>query len=591
MNKDYYVQLNIQDDFDKHIGVVKLNETDSIVLNINLVQNGKPFDISTASCVTMGVIKPDGNFNNGYCEIVDGLAGKIKYTLPVNCVNQTGVFRGEVQAFNNTSMISTAAFSYEVKNSLLRDEGVTTQPEYPILIQLIDDVQEAVEEEAGRVTAEQGRVTAETGRVNAESARVTTESDRASAETTRVSQENTRKSQETSRVSAESARVTAENARVTAENSRASAETTRQSNETARVSAETSRSSAENARATAETSRAQAESWRASAETLRVNAENGRVTAEAYRVSEFQQILDEWDAIQEADVRAEVIAARGGFTTLDDRLDSHDSGLIGKLDASVYTAADVLAKLLTVDGAGSGLDADKLGGKTSTDFVAATDYTAADVLAKLLTVDGAGSNLDADTIDGKHLSSLLSSSGGYLSGAITDMPDNIINIVGNTVTGLPTADWYIGTLKSCNSDTKEITLVCMNDPYRVYKKIKTNNVWQSDWSEIFTNKTYGAVITKSASATLALSDGNKIVRMTGASAQTITVPANSSVAFPIGTQIVFIMAGAGAVTFAPASGVTLESSSSKRTINAQHESATLIKTGTDTWSLIGALKA
>lgn len=71
------------------------------------------------------------------------------------------------------------------------------------------------------------------------------------------------------------------------------------------------------------------------------------------------------------------------------------------LAASSYTAADVLAKLLTVDGAGSGIDADLLDGQSSAYYLAATSYTAADVLAKLLTVDGAGSGIDADLLDGQ----------------------------------------------------------------------------------------------------------------------------------------------------------------------------------------------
>ncbi|MVO16218.1 hypothetical protein [Parasedimentitalea huanghaiensis] len=46
------------------------------------------------------------------------------------------------------------------------------------------------------------------------------------------------------------------------------------------------------------------------------------------------------------------------------------TALIGtKLDAASYTASDVLAKLLTVDGAGSGLNADKLDGVSSGSFV------------------------------------------------------------------------------------------------------------------------------------------------------------------------------------------------------------------------------
>lgn len=43
-----------------------------------------------------------------------------------------------------------------------------------------------------------------------------------------------------------------------------------------------------------------------------------------------------------------------------------------KLEASNYTAADVLAKLLTVDGPASGLDADKLDGKEASVFVETT---------------------------------------------------------------------------------------------------------------------------------------------------------------------------------------------------------------------------
>lgn len=42
-----------------------------------------------------------------------------------------------------------------------------------------------------------------------------------------------------------------------------------------------------------------------------------------------------------------------------------------KLNASGYTAADVLAKLLTVDGSGSGIDADKLDGLDASGFASA----------------------------------------------------------------------------------------------------------------------------------------------------------------------------------------------------------------------------
>lgn len=74
----------------------------------------------------------------------------------------------------------------------------------------------------------------------------------------------------------------------------------------------------------------------------------------------------------------------------------------GQIDATLLAAATLLAKLLTVDGAGSGLDADKLDGSEGSAYQLASGYTAADVLTKLLTVDGAGSGLDADLLDSLH---------------------------------------------------------------------------------------------------------------------------------------------------------------------------------------------
>ena len=94
-----------------------------------------------------------------------------------------------------------------------------------------------------------------------------------------------------------------------------------------------------------------------------------------------------------------------------------------KLNNSAYTAADVLGKLITVDGAASGLDADLLDGQHGSfylswnnhtnkpttlagfgivDGVASSEITASAILTKLLTVDGASSTLDADFLDGQH---------------------------------------------------------------------------------------------------------------------------------------------------------------------------------------------
>ena len=64
-------------------------------------------------------------------------------------------------------------------------------------------------------------------------------------------------------------------------------------------------------------------------------------------------------------------------------------------------ANNLLLRLKTVDGAGSGLDADLFDGQHGSYYLAASSYTASDVLTKIKTVDGTGSGIDADLLDGQ----------------------------------------------------------------------------------------------------------------------------------------------------------------------------------------------
>ena len=91
--------------------------------------------------------------------------------------------------------------------------------------------------------------------------------------------------------------------------------------------------------------------------------------------------------------------------------------------------------------------------------------------------------------------------------------------------------------------------------------------------------------------TFVAGDASKLVTASNGSAQTYTVPPNSGVAFAVGTAITIIGIGAGKVTLAEGSGVTINSKDSEKAIDGQHASVTIIKTATDTWQLIGALQA
>ena len=64
-----------------------------------------------------------------------------------------------------------------------------------------------------------------------------------------------------------------------------------------------------------------------------------------------------------------LIAYEGRLYNVEQNINTINNTLPQKLDSSDYTAADVLTKIKTVDGPGSGLNADLLDGHHATDFL------------------------------------------------------------------------------------------------------------------------------------------------------------------------------------------------------------------------------
>jgi hypothetical protein len=86
--------------------------------------------------------------------------------------------------------------------------------------------------------------------------------------------------------------------------------------------------------------------------------------------------------------------------------------------------------------------------------------------------------------------------------------------------------------------------------------------------------------------TLQASDAGKLVTMSNASANTLTIPANSSVAFPVGTRIDIVQLGAGQTTIAITSD-TLVSYSGYTKLVGQYAGASIVKIASTQWALVG----
>jgi hypothetical protein len=132
----------------------------------------------------------------------------------------------------------------------------------------------------------------------------------------------------------------------------------------------------------------------------------------------------------------------------------------------------------------------------------------------------------------------------------------------------------------------------------------TDTLVGKDTTDTLTNKTLtspvinGATIGTSAinltlnpqtgtTYTPVLTDNGKLVTLSNASAITLTVPTNASVAYATGSQINIQAIGAGQVTVAGDTGVTVNGTGTK--LRTQWSAGTLVKTATNTWTLIGDL--
>jgi hypothetical protein len=179
--------------------------------------------------------------------------------------------------------------------------------------------------------------------------------------------------------------------------------------------------------------------------------------------------------------------------------------------------------------------------------------------------------------------------------------DAQLTVIGNT-SGTNTGDnatnsQYSGLAASKEDVANKSTSVTTDQASNTkYPSVKAVYDWAVGLFATIANlalKTDKLVVTnrQTASYTLVLSDADKLVEMNVGSANNLTIPLNSSVAFPTGTQILLAQYGAGQTTIVATSGVTVRSNGAKLKLNVQYSGATLIKIGTDEWYLFGDIVA
>ncbi|REH00259.1 hypothetical protein [Flavobacterium aquicola] len=161
-----------------------------------------------------------------------------------------------------------------------------------------------------------------------------------------------------------------------------------------------------------------------------------------------------------------------------------------------------------------------------------------------------------------------------------------IFLQGNTVLGSGSAP---AEEKSTIIDTDRIVFDNSQNSYaKASIKLSNFKTVLKVWLDSFFKDRYVTIVDNVTTAyTLQLSDGTKntLIRHNNASAITETIPANATVALPIGTEIKSISIGVGLRTVTPAAGVTILNHVSLT--SAQNQMMRFIKTATNTWVVTG----
>jgi hypothetical protein len=277
--------------------------------------------------------------------------------------------------------------------------------------------------------------------------------------------------------------------------------------------------------------------------------------------------------------------AWGGVTgTLSNQTDLQ-TALDGKVDENSAITGATKTKI-TYDAKGlvtAGADATTADIASSTDKRYVTD-------AQLVVVGNTSGTNTGDNATNSQYSGLAASKQDTLVSGANIKTINSTSLLGSgnvavepTITATTSADYYRGDKTFATLNKAAVGLGNVDNTSDANKPVSTA---QQTALDAKTNKLVVAN-RQTASYTLVLSDADKLVEMNVGSANNLTVPLNSSVAFSTGTQILLAQYGSGQTTVVATSGVTIRSNGAKLKLNAQYSGATLIKIAENEWYLFG----
>ena len=185
-----------------------------------------------------------------------------------------------------------------------------------------------------------------------------------------------------------------------------------------------------------------------------------------------------------------------------------------------------------------------------------------------------------------------------IAGSLALGADAIVEIDGDAqaifrnVTGQLTLDSCVITDTATLFDTCSLVPIvraCTITATTLLTATTNAHFWRSTVNSVFYADQLATVINAQVGTTYTLvaADLGKLITCTNAGAITLTVPANATVAFPIGAEVRIMQGGAGAVTVATGGTPTLRSRGALLATNGQYAKVNLTKIATDEWLVDG----
>lgn len=274
------------------------------------------------------------------------------------------------------------------------------------------------------------------------------------------------------------------------------------------------------------------------------------------------------------------ISATGNDTNISLNLVGKGTGTVqvNNIDIVTTTASQTLTnKTLTAPSISQGYITDSITFEGSTDDTFETTVSVIDPTAdRTINLPNASGTV---ALTANKLSDFAATSSSELAGIISDETGSGSLVFGTA----PTISNAVISNPTLTISTSSSTTDARISWDTTNKKIQVGNGTSTlDFPSFTVNPT-----PKTGAYPLVLSDQNTLIQMNGAFA--FTVPLNSTVAYPVGTQIHLLALTTGvSVTFT--SGITSYSTPGTK-LRAAGSMATLVKLNTDTWVLTGDLSA